>query len=215
MVADHSGPDAIIFDLGGVLLPIEYDATIRALSTLFHSDASAVFGTDHQDPLFDRYEKGEIPSSQFRRELCALFGNSPALPSAEEIDAAWNAMLGRLPESHAALLATLSQKTRLFLLSNTNEIHIRRFLADYAQEHEARYGPFSSLFEAAHYSHVLHLRKPQPSIFEYVLTAHDLDPSRTWYFDDSPQHVRSAQQLGIVATRHERNAPLSPHFQSL
>lgn len=221
-ILDPSRVDAIIFDLGGVLLPLHQEATVKALSQLFGGDATAYYNRFEQADLFDLYERGEISSADFRTRLSALFearrerrnGEAPETPAPTntEIDVAWNALLGRLPASTVSLLARLREKVRVFLLSNTNEIHIQQFLADYRADHEARFGAFEGLFERVHYSHHLGMRKPEPRIYEHLLSLHGLSADRTVFVDDSETNAAAACRTGLVGIHHSRNTPIAPYF---
>jgi putative hydrolase of the HAD superfamily len=55
----------------------------------------------------------------------------------------------------------------------------------------------SGFFEKDYYSHLMGMRKPHIEIFEYVLNQHGLDPEETAFIDDSPQHLNTAQKLGL------------------
>ncbi len=203
--------DAIVFDLGGVILDLDFSRTVDSFTKLFGRDASVLYTQMSQVPLFDRYERGETNSSEFRAQLSAFFGLERPITDAE-LDAAWNALLGDIPQAKLRWLVRLAQDTRLFLLSNTNEIHIERFLLDYAARHEATFGAWSGLFERDYYSHRMGLRKPEPAIFARVLEEHDLAPGRTLFIDDNPFNVEAARALGIQARLHPSNAPLDAYF---
>ncbi len=200
--------DAIIFDLGGVILPLFPDATVRAFSKLFERDASTVYTQTKQAGLFDELERGEITADEFRQGVCAHFERNVSAP---QLDDAWNAMLGSLPEAHLTFLRTLGSERRAFVLSNTNEIHVARFHADLDRDYgdAAR---FSECFERVHYSHDLKMRKPEPRVFSAVVEMHDLDPARTVFLDDNHANVEAALSIGLQALHHPTNAPLVERF---
>jgi putative hydrolase of the HAD superfamily len=204
--------DAVIFDLGGVILPLRPVDTIEAFSRLFETDASAAYTQHKQDPLFDDFERGEISGAAFRDHVKLSFGVSGPL-NEEQFDAAWNAMLGILPDENLRLLQTLGQHKRLFLLSNTNEIHIGQFLRDYEARHLRDYGPWSAFFEHAHYSHDMGMRKPEPRIFQALIDRHRLTPSRTLFFDDHPSNISGAETCGLRALFHPTNTSLGARFE--
>ncbi len=188
--------DAVIFDLGGVLLNLDYDRTVRALSALGANDARELYSRTKQIDLFDRFERGEVSSPDFRRELKAHLGTNA--PDAA-LDAAWNALLLDVPDETVALLKRLKKTRRTFLLSNTNEIHLSGFLRDFAQRHGSRHGEFDALFERAHYSHLMGMRKPEARIFEHLVGEHSLERKRTLFIDDNEHNVRAAREVGLLA----------------
>jgi FMN phosphatase YigB (HAD superfamily) len=106
-------------------------------------------------------------------------------------------MLLDLPAERLALLRSLRASKRLFLLSNTNVIHVEAF------EHEARsahgVSGLADFFEAAYYSCDVGMRKPEGRIFRMVLESNGLDPSETIFIDDSPQHIEGARLAGLNA----------------
>lgn len=184
----------IIFDLGGVVLNIDYFLAVKAFKNLGLGDFDTFFSQAQQKQLFDLYEKGEISSVDFRNEL-RIYCN-PALAGLDTaIDKAWNSMLLDLPQKRLDLLMRLKQKHRTFLLSNTNEIHIDYFNA-YLQNN-FHIPDLSGYFEKMYLSYKVGMRKPDVEIFELVLSENKLDPKETLFIDDSIQHVESAKTLGI------------------
>ncbi len=115
----------------------------------------------------------------------------------DQIDDAWNAMLLSVPESTFELLENIGKQKRIFLLSNTNRIHITAF----SKIIEKQYGfqKFEALFEKTYYSCNIGMRKPHAEIFEYVVKQNNLTISETLFIDDSPQHVEGARKYGLTA----------------
>jgi glucose-1-phosphatase len=211
---DPASYDAVIFDLGGVILPLAYGATIAQLSDLLGRDAREIYQETAQGPLFDGFERGESDAATFRSRLRSEAKHSRELGDAE-LDDAFNAILGHIPDEHLELLQALRHKKRTFLLSNTNSIHADQFRKEYAQRHELAFGPLSSLFERDYYSHELGLRKPDPKSFSHIIDAHNLQPKRTVFIDDNEHNVRAAAELGLEAILHPRNHPLLGYFATL
>ena len=121
MIINTNNYKNIIFDLGGVILNIDYTLTEKAFSKIGISDFKTLFSQAQQTQLFDNYEKGFISSDDFRTELKKyLLENT----SNVDIDTAWNSMLLDLPKERIELLKKIKLTNRTFLLSNTNDIHI-------------------------------------------------------------------------------------------
>lgn len=184
----------IIFDLGGVILNIDYKRTISAFHDLGIQDFETKFSQLQQIDLFDAYEKGEISSQVFRSGIRSAFDN-PLTDS--EIDVAWNAMLLDLPKERLELIRSLAKTKRITLLSNTNEIHISSFYRTILDQHGLT--DLSGYFLKVYYSFELGMRKPEARIFKHVLAAHEFNPEETLFIDDSIQHVKAAKALGIRA----------------
>lgn len=184
----------IIFDLGGVILNIDYQRTASAFKALGLTDFDARYSQLAQTDLFDRFERGEIPASQFRQGIREVVGFEV---EDRAIDDAWNAMLLDLPKHRLELIQRLFQDRRIVLLSNTNEIHIDAF----HQRLETEIGKpdLSHLFEKVYYSYKMGMRKPESRIFQKVLDEMGFDPQQTLFIDDSPQHIAGALSVGITA----------------
>lgn len=189
----------IIFDLGGVILNIDYTITAEAFKNIGVKNYNELYTQFNQISLFDDLETGKITPDFFRRKiknLCKLD------ISDKEIDKAWNAMLLDFPKERLDLLNNLKNKYRLFLLSNTNEIH----LIDYQKQLKEKFNinNLSKFFEKEYYSHIEGLRKPNKEIFEMVLEENHLIASETLFIDDSIQHIEGAKLVGIN-THHLTN----------
>ena len=119
-IVDLSRFEAIIFDLGGVILNIDYHLSANAFKAIGAEDFYVLYSQAKQSDLFDRLEIGAIDAEDFRKEVREIFR---AKWTKQEIDSAWNAMLLDLPSERLELLKELSNTRRIFLISNTNEIH--------------------------------------------------------------------------------------------
>lgn len=192
----------IIFDLGGVLLNIDYQATASAFHKLGVPDFNIWFSQYHANELFSGLETGIQEEEAFVKQIQSLLPNPV---SATAILEAWNAMLLDFRSSSIAYLPQLAKTHRLFLLSNTNEIHLRAFLAKYEAVFEGR--KLDDLFEAAYYSHRIGFRKPTPESYQFVLNTHRLQPQETLFIDDSLPNIEAAKKLRIK-TIHLTNGAL-------
>ena len=184
----------IIFDLGGVIINLDMPATARAFRALGMTDFDLHYTQAKQSGLFDAFDKGEITPQDFRDGLKPYL---PAQTTDAAIDEAWNAMLLDIPAKRLEALSGLKKKYRLFLLSNTNEIHVTAFSA-YMQRCFG-FADFSGYFEKAYYSCRIGKRKPDKEIFDFVLNENQLIASETLFIDDSAQHLEGARLSGIRA----------------
>lgn len=184
----------IIFDLGAVLLNINYKKTIIEFEKLGIKDASTFYSKESQRNVFDLLETGKISEKEFINQLAGETKNG----SAKEIIFAWNAMLLDLPKKRINLLQSLQEKYTLFLLSNTNSIHISEFKKRLGAE---QYNMFYNLFKKVYYSHEIGLRKPHAETFSLILNEYKLKPKEVLFIDDSPQHIEGAKELGLY-THH-------------
>jgi len=182
----------IIFDLGGVILNIDYNLTSEAFKRLGVNNFDQVYSQAKQSDLFDDLEVGKISAFEFRnkiREICK------SDISDNNIDKAWNAMLLDLPAYRIEILKKAAKNYKTFLLSNTNEIH----LMEYSKQLQNEYGieSLDNLFKRAYYSHEIGLRKPNVDIFAFVTKAQNLKAEETLFIDDSIQHIKGAMKFGL------------------
>jgi len=194
MKINTEGFKNIIFDLGGVIINIDYSLTTQAFDRLGLPNFDSLFSQAKQNQLFDLYEKGLVPSSDFRNEVRKYLGK----PLEDVIiDDAWNAMLLDVPAERLQLLKKAKLNYKTFLLSNTNDIHIETFNS-YLQKNFG-IADLSGHFDKLYLSYKVGMRKPDKEIFELVLTENDLKPHETLFIDDSVQHVEAAKKLNIQA----------------
>jgi FMN phosphatase YigB (HAD superfamily) len=182
----------IIFDWGGVITDLHLEATKNAFRQLGIDLFDESVPHIHFDDLFIPFETGKITPGEFRNRLRKF---SQKELSDQQIDSAWNAMLGNLPAARWELLASAGRIYRTFLLSNTNAIH----LGYYFQYLQGIYGTFgyTHLFEKAYFSHLLGLRKPNRDIFEYVLQDTGIRPYETLFIDDFKENIETARKIGF------------------
>ncbi|PIQ22830.1 MAG: HAD family hydrolase [Cytophagales bacterium CG18_big_fil_WC_8_21_14_2_50_42_9] len=187
-----TGIKNIIFDLGGVIINLSIQSSLDAFQKLSRSGQVIAFSQKEQSKLFDDYETGRISNAAFRQGLRVQYDIDA---SDAEIDEAWNAMLLDIPQERIDLLLTLGAQYRLFLMSNTNAIHLTRFTQIVADSFTIP--SLDALFEKAYYSHLIGQRKPDAIVFEQILAQNNLIPAETLFIDDSSQHIAGAQTVGI------------------
>jgi glucose-1-phosphatase len=181
----------IIFDLGGVILNIDFKKTNDAFHSLGLENFSQHINQFHITDLFLQYETGQIDDIGFIEGVAKL-SDKPI--SQDDIVDAWNALLLDFPRERIDLLKRIRTQYRTFLLSNTNSIHLREF----QQRLHTEQGVYlEDLFEKAYYSHVVNLRKPDAEIFSLVLKENNLDPWETLFIDDTESNFPEAKKLGI------------------
>ncbi len=192
MIYQNQHIDAIVFDLGGVILNIDYQLPVKAFKALGIDDFSKHFSQAAQTKLLDDYETGRISSETFIEEVAKFV--KPGT-SEDQIRYAWNSILLDLPEKRLFSLEKAAENHRIFLLSNTNEIHIDEFNSYLLQTYSLP--SLEPFLEKLYLSYEVGLRKPDKHIFEHVLSDAGLKPESTLFIDDSIQHIQSASELGI------------------
>lgn len=182
----------IIFDLGGVLLNIDFSITQRAFIDLGVDQFSEMFTQHHSNDLFIQLETGAISNDEF---YDAFRKNTGMNLSNEEIKNAWNALLLDFRIPTLECLESLKNKYRIFLFSNTNQIHHDAFMESYLQLTGKT--DFDAFFEKAYYSQHLGMRKPNAAPFLHILQENGLVAGETLFIDDTIKNIETAQELGI------------------
>lgn len=181
---------SIIFDLGAVLLNISYQKTIEEFDKLGIKNSSTFYSKKLQTNIFNLLETGEISESDFIKEIQKHCTEA----TKTQILYAWNAMLLDLPQHRLQLLKQLKTEYNIYLLSNTNKIHISEFENKLGKE---QYNEFYQLFDKVYYSHEIGCRKPNAEAFEIIINENNLISEEVLFIDDSPQHIEGAKKLGI------------------
>ena len=177
----------LIFDFGGVLIDLDMEAVPRGLQT-FGMQAA---GSELLE-LSRQYETGRIPTDQFLGEVRRRLPGSRE----DQIRQIWNGTVAGFPTERLDYLETLkaSGKYRMFLLSNTNPLHIEQARLNMGERDFAR---FRNCFRQFYLSHEIGMRKPDPEIFTFVLEENGLYAGETLFIDDTREHTESASSLGI------------------
>lgn len=177
--------NTIIFDFGDVFINLDKSGTPNSFKELGLFDWN-----DELVQLNLSFEKGQISKEEF------LNGIQKQVPNASinQISKAWNAILLDFPKQRLEFLQKLSQKYRLFLLSNTDSIHIETFEKTNGNEF---YTTFYQCFEKVYFSFEMGLRKPDLEIYDFVLKQHQLIPENTLFVDDKKENTDAALKTGM------------------
>ena len=177
----------IIFDFGDIFINLNKEATYKELAKLGVTSISEdMILTYHQ------YEMGLISTDEF----VGFYQNKFPQLQREDLVTAWNAILLDFPRQRLTFLKELValKKYRIFVLSNTNELHISWIQQDWGME---LYKDFKSCFEQFYLSHEINFRKPNANIYEFVLNKNNLKASETIFVDDLKENTEAAKELNI------------------
>lgn len=196
--------DAIIFDLGGVILTIDYDKTVEAFDKLGLKAFDKMYSQATQSGLFDLFETGQVSAQSFINQLLPYL---PVGTSPNHVVEAWNAMLLDFPPENLQFLEDLNQHKPIYLLSNTNEIHVKAFHRKL--KHVSGKTHLESYFHKVYFSNEVQLRKPNIEVFDFVCSQNKLNINKTLFIDDSEQHLIGARKLGLQTLHYNFKETLS------
>ena len=176
----------IIFDFGDIFINLDKKLFAEELQKIHISQES-----EDLQPILKNYEMGLVSTDKF-----LTFFEERFHVSQDKLKRAWNSILLDFPKERLRFIQNLSEskKYRLFLLSNTNDLHISWIQQNWGME---QYNAFKICFEQFYLSHEINLRKPNNNIYEFVLTTNDLAPKETLFIDDTKENTDAAKALGI------------------
>jgi len=182
----------IIFDFGGVILDIDPQITIKEFQKMGFKDVAKTNSKEFIEDIIRKFERGIYTPEVFRKKLKAFL---ELQVSDQKIDDAWNALIYDIPAERIEILEQVKKNYQMLLLSNSNEIHYDLYVRDL----QLRFGyrEFDELFDKAYFSFDMHLSKPDPEVYEFIINQHDLKPAETLFIDDNEENIAAASKLGL------------------
>ena len=182
----------LIFDLGNVLYDIDFKLMNQAFASIGIQGFDQHFTLNKSHQLFLDLEMGLINEPAFYEGVRAL-ANLPLTDA--QIKFAWNALLVGFRKNSIQWIKDNNNKFPTFLYSNTNQSHHDHFIVEFEKK-VANY-PFVSLFKTPYYSHEMHMRKPDPASFTFILEKEGLIPGETIFIDDNEPNIIAAASVGL------------------
>jgi|TARA_B110000977_G_scaffold161960_1_gene207131 putative hydrolase of the HAD superfamily len=179
--------NTIIFDFGDVFINLDKPAIERSLSKLGVTSISK-----KMIEMTMEYEKGVMSTDEFIAAFTKIY---PTI-SRQDFSTAWNSIILDFPEHRLTFIESLKdlKKYKLILLSNTNALHIEQVIKNMSLD---RYLRFKNCFDQFYLSHEIKLRKPDYSIYEFVLKENNLNAKQCFFIDDTKENTDIAHKLGI------------------
>lgn len=187
---------AILFDLGNVLIKLDFEAVEKGYATFCKLKPGEMINHIVESDLMNRYMEGKLNSHQFFRKTKNLFSMDIGLTEFYRI---WNSMFHPYPEMEA-LITSIREKypeIKMILVSNTNEAHYEFIKEEFS---------VLKLLDNFIVSHEFGVQKPDPAIYKEALRLAGTLPKETFYADDRPDLIEAARIMGIRAfqfTSHE------------
>jgi putative hydrolase of the HAD superfamily len=187
--------DTIIFDLGEVIVDLDPQAVVDEFSRLTKADGKQIRDFIVQSNYLYEYETGQLSDNQFVDAVNGLFQTSV---SVEDFQKAWNMMIKGISSERLQFLDKLMKTHQVLLLSNTNRMHevhfdqlVHQMTGKLMKDHSHH----------AYYSHQIGHRKPDQSIYHYVLDDQQLDPKKSLFLDDREENILAAKAVGLKAAQ--------------
>ncbi len=173
----------IIFDLGNVLVRVDYPAFLRTLGfdhTMSGEELYRLLEVDSR-----AYETGKVSPREY---LAALNEKLGTRYSFKQFERAWRSILPEAVPGMPELVERLAREYRLMILSNTNELHFR---------HMMELLPFLRHFERFFLSFEIGYLKPEPAVYNHVLSEVGIPPDRFLFIDDLEPNIEAARNAGM------------------
>ena len=181
----------LLFDLGGVIINLDRQRCVDALTALGDEKADEMLDLSVQRGTLMDLEEGKISPSDFFKRMRQKIGKAV---SDEEIVHALNELLIGIPLDRLTLLRKLRQRFNVMMLSNTNRIMFDTKIAEcFAQEGLS----ITDYFDDVYLSYRLKSCKPDIAIFKKVIELSRIVPQETLFFDDSQKNLDAAASLGF------------------
>jgi glucose-1-phosphatase len=180
--------DALLFDLGRVVLDIDFSRAIATWATHAGCAPAEIIARFVRDEAYRQHETGQISDADYFATLRAALGIT--ISDAQFLEG-WNAIFtGEMPDI-AELLPRAANHLPLYAFSNTNRPHVAHFTVAYA--------PLLGHFREVYLSSTIGLRKPDKAAYDHVVSAIGVPASRILFFDDSAENVEGARACGLQA----------------
>jgi glucose-1-phosphatase len=195
---------ALLFDLGGVVIDIDFERAIHFWARRASCDATALAARFTFDEAYEQHERGELDAAGY---FDALRRCLDVRLSHEDLATGWNEIyVGPVP-GMATLLSVARRAFPLFAFTNSNPTHQSVWAVRFARE--------LSIFRSVFVSSDLGLRKPDPQAFTTVAGLAGFEPSELCFFDDSAVNVEGARAAGMQAVLVESTNDVRRALQGL
>jgi glucose-1-phosphatase len=180
--------DALLFDLGRVVLDIDFNKAIACWAGHAGCEQADLVGRFTRGDFYHRHETGEISDAEFFAGLREVLGIG--ISDAQFLEG-WNAIFAGEMPGIAPLLKRAAKRLPLYVFSNTNNAHVEYFSETYADV----LGHFREIF----LSSTIGLRKPDAAAYDHVVQAIGVPASRILFFDDLAENIEGARARGLTA----------------
>ncbi|MGT2438395.1 HAD family hydrolase [Bradyrhizobium betae] len=180
--------DALLFDLGRVVLDIDFSKAIACWAGHAGCPPDAIVARYVHDEAYRLHEVGKISDQDYFASLRSSLGIG--ISDAQFLEG-WNAIFaGEMPDI-AELLPRAAKQLPLYAFSNTNRPHVDYFSKEYAG--------LLDHFREVYLSSSIGLRKPDAEAFDHVVAAMGVPASRIVFFDDLAENIEGARACGLTA----------------
>ncbi len=181
----------IIFDIGGVLVDLDLERCLESFKAIGFEDAKSMVSCYHPASFFGAMERGEITIDQFCDEIRKASGVNM---TNEQISAAYSSLLVEIPIEKLRLIKSLRDRGfKIYALSNISELLMNYVLKFFEADSLSADDYFDKMF----LSYQMGVMKPDPKIYELLISQSGIDPSQTLFIDDAEKNITAAREFGL------------------
>ena len=196
--------DALLFDLGRVVLDIDFSRTLACWAGHAGCEPSDIVARFVRDEAYRHHEIGKISDEAYFDSLRASLDIAI---TDEQFLEGWNAIFAGEMPGIAPLLARAAGRLPLYAFSNTNAPHVEHFSKAYAD--------LLGYFREVYLSSAIGLRKPDAAAYDHVVNAIGVPASRIVFFDDLAENVEGARARGLLAVHVRSSADVAAALDAL
>ncbi len=196
--------DALLFDLGRVVLDIDFNRTLACWAGYAGCEPSDIVERFVRDEAYRHHEVGKISDEAYFDSLRASLDIAI---TDEQFLEGWNAIFAGEMPGIAKLLARAAGRLPLYAFSNTNAPHVLHFSKAYAG--------LLGHFREVYLSSAIGLRKPDAAAYDHVVNAIGVPASRIVFFDDLAENVEGARARGLLAVHVGSSADVAAALDAL
>ncbi len=184
-------PEAVVFDLGKVLVEFDWTRAAASLAPLASANAAEIRHFLLETPSLYRYETGLLTTAEFFAEVQAGIGFRGDLAAFDPLFSNIFTPITGMIELHGLLR---QKGIPTYIFSNTNDLAINHIRANY---------PFFHHFDGYVLSYEHQAMKPQTKLYEVVESVTGRSGPALAYLDDRPENIATALTRGWHAILHE------------
>lgn len=181
----------IVFDLGGVIIELDTQRPIDRFKEVGVADADKLLDPYEQKGLFLELENGQVDLETFRQRLSEHAGKNLSM---DDIYYGWMGFMVDVPQEKLDYMLKLREDYKVYILSNTNPVIMRWAKSSVFSPAGL---PLTAYVDKIYASFEIGLTKPDPRIFEYMITDANIIPSQTLFIDDGKRNIEVGKDLGF------------------
>jgi putative hydrolase of the HAD superfamily len=194
-------PKTLLFDIGKVLVPFDFIHAYEAMRALTGLEVAEIRSRLAATTLFRDFETGLIEPEPFAAEVMRLIGFECDLPAFAKI---WTSIFARETLIPEGFVASLRERYRLLVVSNTNVLHFEMLHREY---------PIFRHFDDYVLSYKVHAMKPAAAFYDAALSMAECEPGEGVFIDDLLENVEGARKAGFDGIHFQSHAQLTKEFE--